>query len=51
MDEEKKEQNEKIIKLDNGDTVKYDPLTGYYRSTDPIANNYYEKKGDDYIER
>lgn len=32
------------ISLDNGDTVRYDPMTGYYRSTDPIADNYYEKQ-------
>lgn len=50
-DEPRTREKEKGIKLDNGDIVEKDTLTGYYRSVDPITNNYYEKEGDDYIER
>jgi len=33
-----------VVELSNGDTVSYDAMTGSYRSTDPLTDNYYEKE-------
>ena len=39
------------ILLSNGDTVRYDAMTGDYRSTNPTVDNYYKKDGNDFVQR